>query len=89
METLNREIEIALNELNTNKRMVELLELKLNLIKIDFAIKTKVEKIDIEICEIKLIAEIDRLKFVVIEKEILVKEIFFQHIQKQDELCQN
>lgn len=85
---MDKEIESSFIEITTNKKMIELLEFRIQLMYQDYAEKTRFERNEIEISEIKTIAEIDRIKFIVIEKEIQFREQFENHINELD-VCQN
>jgi hypothetical protein len=89
METnsiLSPQINAAQIDVATNRRMLELYELRLKYMSYNSTTKTEAEQVEVDILQIKTIACIDKLKTIIAEKEAMFREEFLQYIDDFEQI---
>lgn len=79
---INDILELQLKDIQASERMVECLELRLSLLKTNFAKKDEYEKNEVEILKMQTEAQAERLKILINERKFEFKESYGRLIEE-------
>ena len=79
---INAIIEGELKDIQATEKMIDFLELRLALIKTNYATKHDYEKNEVEILEMKTAAQIENLKQLITERKFVFEETYGRFIEE-------